>query len=279
MTTRTELVTTALLGTDRRGFGDAEDPASALLAESARSAVAWRAGTRLVTVPSPEGMPTAPRTPLAPAPAQQLLAVLLERPVVGLIGEWLALAVVGGWAVAPQHWAELLRLAYGQPGLDRRLVARGIGPHGVWFAGQNPRWKQLAAELGAVDPERETGAIAGLRPVIPVVGWLGDQPMAKDAEALFRVSDPWPTQVTDAALAVIASGLLLRRTGPYAAEVALRVPLAHYPRVREIAEQQAGASGDWSAARVVRDALATVDRTVYLRLEIARTFAPLEETS
>ncbi len=282
MTARTELVTTALLGTDRRGFGEATDPASALLAEAARSAVAWRAGTPLPAVAAPTDRPTGPRTPVAPEPAQQLLTVLLERPVVGLIASWLATAVRQGRAAAPRHWDGLLRLAYGHPTLDRRLLAYAIGAHGIWFAGQNPRWQRLSGELRAVDLDQDPTSVAISRPTLPTAGWLGQQPMAADAEALFRIPDPWPAEVTDAALAVVAGGILLGRTGAYAAEVALRVPLPHYPRIRELAEQQARSTGDWSTARVVRDALAQLDRTVYLRLEITRAFAAAaapEETS
>ena len=50
-------------------------------------------------------------------------------------------------------------------------------------------------------------------------------------------------------------------------------------RRKILAEQQARSTGDWSTARMVRDALAQLDRTVYLRLEIVRAFAAPEETS
>ena len=100
--------------------------------------------------------------------------------------------------------------------------------------------------------------------------------MAADPEPLFRLPDPWPIEVTDAALALIGSGHPARGA-PAHTPPRSRCPGAAGAlpsRSGRLAEEQAAVDRvDWSSARIVRDALAALDRTVYLRLEIARAFA------
>ena len=58
-------------------------------------------------------------------------------------------------SVSPRtHWTALATLAAGNPRVDRALLASGLGVRGVWFVGQNPQWARLAAALRS----RQAGA-------------------------------------------------------------------------------------------------------------------------
>ena len=94
MINRSELVTAALLGTDRRapnflGEPGEHEPATLLLDHAARSAVALRAGVVLPQVPP---APSGPLDELimAPTAAQSIMSRLLARPVIELVNFWLA---------------------------------------------------------------------------------------------------------------------------------------------------------------------------------------------
>ena len=129
MINRSELVTAALLGTDRRApnfLGEAgeHEPATLLLDQAARSAVALRAGVVLPQVPP---APSGPLDELimAPAAAQSIMSRLLARPVIELINLWLASAAMRGLGLAPPLWSAVILLAARSPGLDRMLARPG----------------------------------------------------------------------------------------------------------------------------------------------------------
>ena len=151
MINRSELVTAALLGTDRRapnflGEPGEHEPATLLLDQAARSAVALRAGVVLPRVPP---APSGPLDPLimAPAAAQSIMSRLLARPVIELINVWLALAATRGVGLEPALWSAVILLAARRPDLDRALLAQVLGPRGLWFCEQNPQWQRLATAL------------------------------------------------------------------------------------------------------------------------------------
>jgi len=151
MINRSELVTAALLGTDRRppSFLDQSgehEPATLLLDQAARSAIALRAG---VVLPQTPPAPSGPLDELimAPAAAQSIMSRLLVRPVIELINLWLASAAARGLALSPPLWSAVILLAARSPGLDRVLLARVLGPRGLWFCEQNPQWQRLATAL------------------------------------------------------------------------------------------------------------------------------------
>ena len=151
MINRSELVTAALLGTDRRppSFLDESgehEPATSLLDQAARSAIALRAGVVLPHVPP---APSGPLDELimAPAAAQSIMSRLLARPVIELINLWLASAAARGLGLSPALWSAVILLAARSPGLDRMLLARVLGRRGLWFCEQNPQWQRLATAL------------------------------------------------------------------------------------------------------------------------------------
>jgi hypothetical protein len=171
MINRSELVTAALLGTDRRPptflgeVGD-HDPATRLLDHSARSAVALRAGAVLPVVPS---APSGPLDPLimAPSAAQAIMSRLLARPVPDLINLWLASAATRGLELVPPLWSAVISLAIRSAAVDRVLLARVLGPRGLWFCQQNPQWQRLATTLRSVRAEPVSAPITEQRLVSP----------------------------------------------------------------------------------------------------------------
>lgn len=154
-----DLVTVALLGTDRRPVPDdlasgwaeprmdpAKDRARAVLGYAARHRAAVRAGGWLPTGPPAEPAPASDREPVTGEMADRVadaLAVGSVRPVNEVLGE-LAEQGVG---LTPEHWTAAATAAARSPRIDRALLAEALGVRGVWFVGHNPEWAQLAAAL------------------------------------------------------------------------------------------------------------------------------------
>jgi hypothetical protein len=153
-----DLVTVALLGTDRRPVPEAlpdswagragdhsANPTGAVLAYAARHRAAVRAGARPPTGALP---PPAPPSDCEPAPpeAQQGLADALAIGSVGHINQALSeLVEQGGMAV--ELWAAAAVAAAESPRVDRAALAAALGVRGVWFVERNPSWSRLAATL------------------------------------------------------------------------------------------------------------------------------------
>jgi Family of unknown function (DUF5691) len=169
-----ELVTTALLGTERKslpgpgagearsGSGDAlgeamgqvdrGDQAAALLDLAALGAVHRRAGLRPAPArPLPERAPADPRPPLPPAARRRLTLLLSDRAVSGgsrgsapnlgeLLPQWLHAACAHGYRAPDAQLPALLDAARGRSDLRHDALALA-GPRGLWLAGFNPDWK------------------------------------------------------------------------------------------------------------------------------------------
>ena len=149
MTGWDDLVTTALLGTDRKplpeGAGE-DDPTRVVLAEAARHRAASRAGGRLSSYPEPELPPAATREP-APAAAQKQIGEHLAARDYAEINQWLIEAGEQQRVLAAEHWCAVAHLAARTPKVDRARLAVALGARGVWFVGRNPEWSRLAAVL------------------------------------------------------------------------------------------------------------------------------------
>lgn len=152
-----DLVTAALLGTDRRPppvrTQDKDAPA-ALLDAAAVQTVRRRAGLS----PAPAATPPEPAAedprPLVPPSARRRLATLLtEHPGAGsggrrgavpdlmeLLPQWLALANERGFAAPPELLPALLNAARGRTDLRPQALAFA-GPRALWLARLNPDWK------------------------------------------------------------------------------------------------------------------------------------------
>ncbi|MEU6156886.1 DUF5691 domain-containing protein [Streptomyces sp. NPDC047130] len=172
-----DLVTTALLGTERRPPSvppEGREAPIALLDEAAQQTLRRRAGLRPAQAgPLPRPAPEDPRPPLPPAAARRLSLLLTARPgsggggrrgttpdLVELLPQWLTLADERGYAAPPEALPALLEAARSRTDL-RPAVLSFAGPRALWLAGLNPEWRfALRAAPGgsgrlpaATDPE------------------------------------------------------------------------------------------------------------------------------
>ncbi|MER6689072.1 DUF5691 domain-containing protein [Streptomyces minutiscleroticus] len=151
-----ELVTAALLGTDRRtppGAPPGGDAPAALLDAAAVETVRRRAGLR----PGPAAAPLEPAAPdprpvPPPAAGRRLATLLADRPGPGsgrrstapdlmeLLPQWLAAANRRGFAAPPELLPALLDAARGRTDLRPAALAFA-GPRAVWLARLNPEWR------------------------------------------------------------------------------------------------------------------------------------------
>jgi hypothetical protein len=142
-----QLVTTAVLGTDRRplpapGAGwdsliPADDAAVQLLNRAAAVATARRAGVQ--PGPCPPAMSPAPLDdrPTCPQTASDVLARLLAGQHDVLLPEWFALCESGGWQ-PPRHLVPTMLLrGRRNPAFDA-VVRRAVGPLAAWLAEAMP---------------------------------------------------------------------------------------------------------------------------------------------
>ncbi|MFB8269195.1 DUF5691 domain-containing protein [Streptomyces sp. NPDC055955] len=151
-----ELVTVALLGTDRRtppGHATGADAPLALLDAAAVQTVRRRAGLR----PAPAAAPPAravndPRPPLPAAARHRLAMLLTDRPGSGggrrgtapdlmeLLPQWLAGANEQGYAAPSDLLPALLDAARGRTDLRPQALTLA-GPRALWLARLNPDWR------------------------------------------------------------------------------------------------------------------------------------------
>ncbi|MEV4785809.1 DUF5691 domain-containing protein [Streptomyces tuirus] len=176
------LVTTALLGTDRRtppGTAPGPDAPAALLDAAAVETVRRRAGRRPGRAaerlqPAPED----PRPALPPAAARRLAMLLADRPgpsgggrrgaapdLTELLPQWLALANARGFAPPPQVLPALLDAARGRTDL-RPAALEFAGPRALWLARLNPDWRFALRAVpggGAAPPQpQDDGSVQRL---------------------------------------------------------------------------------------------------------------------
>ncbi|MFF8969624.1 DUF5691 domain-containing protein [Streptomyces sp. NPDC014995] len=161
-----DLVTAALLGTDRRtppGAVPGRSAPAALLDVAAAETVRRRAGLRPGrAAPRPEPTPEDPRPSLPAAAARRLALLLAGRPGAGgggrrgtapdlmeLLPQWLATANARGFAAPAEALPALLDAARGRTDL-RPAALEFAGPRALWLARLNPDWRfALRATPGA----------------------------------------------------------------------------------------------------------------------------------
>ncbi|MFF8642280.1 DUF5691 domain-containing protein [Streptomyces sp. NPDC015345] len=154
-----DLITAALLGTDRRALPDplhtpGKEPPLALLDEAAVQTVRRRAGLRPAPAATPpEPAARDPRPPVPPAARRRLATLLTDQPGLGsggrrgatpdlmeLLPQWLALANARGYGAPPELLPALLNAARGRTDLRPQALAFA-GPRALWLARLNPDWK------------------------------------------------------------------------------------------------------------------------------------------
>lgn len=156
-----DLVTVALLGTDRRPVpedlpptwavpvGSDGDPTHAVLAHAVRHRTAVRAGSGLPTGPPGPVAPADPDPSPGPPELQQQVADAIARGGTGPINDALMVLVDLEATLASDHWTAAATVAARNPRVDRALLACALGVRGVWFVAQNPQWARLATALRA----------------------------------------------------------------------------------------------------------------------------------
>lgn len=157
-----DLLTTALLGTDRRALPDTLPAAVARLAAATRTDTGssvldvaagyvsyLTAGARPPECPVPDPAPRQ-RIDLAPEPAQALLRRLLEAGDVALVDEWLTECAARGLGVRSGSWTVLATAAAAAGGPDRSLVRTVLGQRGLAFLRLNPAWRPVLRPAGGV---------------------------------------------------------------------------------------------------------------------------------
>lgn len=293
MTDWDELVTVALLGTDRRpvpdelrprwststSAGGTRDAASVVLALAAAHRALTEVGPAPAVCAGPELAPGA-RLPLAAERAQELLAGLLARPEPVLVNAWLTACADRGLGAAPDHWPRLAQLASRNTAYDRQLLGRVLGPRGLWFVTQHPQWARLATTTAepsvTVAASTPPGPTTPAGPSTPPGPWGPSQPASSWRPFEQRLVGG-PALAFDeavAALRLIAGGSLGAGARNAAALFAERVPLDVWAALAEWASHQ---HPEADAIRVdpspvVQLALATMQRTVAARLEIDQVF-------
>ena len=275
-----DVVTVGLIGTDRRPVPDqlppswgternhGADPAHAVLSLAARHRALTRAGGLLASCPpAPFGPPD--RQPVASRAAHEILDRLLSPPQVELLNLWLVAAVQHGQRASSSYWTPLAMVAARTTAVDQAALARAIGERGVWFVAQNPQWTRLASSLRSHlhdDLLQDQSA--------PSVAVTDDEVIA-DPQLILRAATPWPRQLSETFLKIIGSGRLREHRSRYAATVGLRLPLEHYELLRSAVQQRPAPEEALTplALRSVRDAYRTLERIVWVRMEIQSAFA------
>jgi len=265
-----DVVTTGLIGTDRRPVPDdlpeswgaeldrGSDPAHAVLSLAARHRAASRAGNYLQSCP-PGPVGPQSREPLASAAAHNILARLLSPPQLDLLNSWLSGAAQFDQRASPAYWTPLAMVAARTAELDRAALATAIADRGVWFLEQNPQWARLAKDVRSRGPYQ----VPAQHDVAVVE--VTAEAVRNDPGLIMRAGMTWSAQLTSTVLDTICSGQLRQRGVRYAAAVGARLPLEHYELLRSALLAPTG-------LRSVREALLCLERTVWLRLEMQSAF-------
>ncbi|MCH5673687.1 DUF5691 domain-containing protein [Streptomyces gilvus] len=230
-----ELVTAALLGTERRtppgGTAGREAPV-ALLDAAALETVRRRAGLRPAPAAErPAPAPDDPRPPLPSAAARRLALLLADRPGTGtggrrgtapdlmeLLPQWLAAANARGFAPPPQTLPALLDAARGRTDL-RPAALTFAGPRATWLARLNPDWRFAlraapggGAALPPAEDEEQTRRLWQEGLFAERVALLGALRTREPAAARELLASTWSTERAEDRLMFLDS--LRTRLGP-----------------------------------------------------------------
>ena len=217
--------------------------------------------------PAPFGPPD--RQPVASRAAHEILDRLLSPPQVELLNLWLVAAIQHGQRASSSYWTPLVMVAARTTAVDQAALARAIGERGVWFVAQNPQWTRLASSLRSnlhddllQDPSAPSVAVT-------------DDEVIADPQLILRAASPWPRQLSGTVLKIIGSSRLREHRSRYAATVGLRLPLEHYELLRSAVQQRPAPDEALTplALRSVREAYRTLERIVWVRIEIQSAFA------
>lgn len=213
-----ELVTSALLGTDRRAPArlaglPAGDLPGALLDAAALHTVRRRAGLRPGTAaPPPEPSPEDHRRPLPGAARRRLDQLLAGRAapspagrrgaspdLAELLPQWLALANERGFKAPSAALPALLDAARARTDLRPQALLLA-GPRGLWLARLNPEWRFALRGAGAGSSLPDPGDREGVRALwdeglfAERVALLGAVRTQDPAAGLALLASTWPAE-------------------------------------------------------------------------------------
>jgi Family of unknown function (DUF5691) len=215
----TEVVATALIGTDRRPTG-AANPAAEVLDLAAAWTPYRRAGVQPATMDNVPPAAPAETVPLVPQAASVRLELLLEGGPVPwesaahelILAEWLGLAAARGLRITPHLLPALLDLGRLRRELRPQIAAVG-GARARWLADQNPDWRYLSRTTSesTVDASNDTALWeTGTR--AQRLGHLRRLRRGDAAAAVRLLDRDWPTLTFDERadlVTVLADGLTL----------------------------------------------------------------------
>ncbi|GAB4110677.1 MAG: DUF5691 domain-containing protein [Roseiflexaceae bacterium] len=212
-----ELVTTALLGTERRQAswqhapGDLQplleqltavsDPAQRLLQAALLTMIYRQAGFVPVAVQEAGGMPKAAdrcpadTQPACSAQAGRHLEAMLQGQFREVLPEWLAALSQRGLRVPAAQLAGLLGLAK-QHDRIQQWLPHVLGERGRWLAAQNPEWQHLAT-LDLPSDQTTLNARWELGSQSERVALLRALRHAHPAQARDLLQQTWPTEKAD----------------------------------------------------------------------------------
>jgi len=270
-----ELVTVALLGTDRRPLPDVAGsvvaraiplapgplvaPATRLLDLAAGYRATHRAGARL---PVEEVTPLPmwpPEKPVPPA-AHELLLLHLERAEPLMLNLWLRRCQRDGAVVAADAWTPLIQLAAQSPRYDRSALKAVLGEPGRWFLEQNPAWRTVAVappphlEQPHLEPphlepphpepphpEPVVDSEGMIRQALSALGTAAERTPAAQLDLILSCPDPWPAEIIRHAWQLLGG---VSPSGPFGRDgrragyrIGCQLPLAAYPEIAVAAEQ------------------------------------------
>jgi hypothetical protein len=274
-----DVVTTGLIGTDRRPVPDelpaswgaeldqAIDPAHVVLSLAARRRAVRRAGGLLPSCP-PAVVAPPNREPAASRTAHEILNRLLYPPQVDLINLWLDAAARHGKRVSTSYWTPIAVVAARNTAVDRMALARALGERGVWFVEQNPQWNRLAKGLRS---HAQDGAPHQGASDVDIT----EDAVRADPGLIVQAATPWSVELSQTVLEIIGSDRLQHGGVRYAAAVGACLPLQHYELLRSAVQQITARDEPLTSAglRAVRDALLTLERRVWFRMEMRSAFS------
>lgn len=293
MTTWSEIVTTALLGTDRRpvptelpawavvaGVSATGEPEGVVLALAAAHRVATHAGRPAPPAVGPLGAAPVPRQQLrlAPLEARRQLDAVLVRPDPSRVTLWLTVCARHGFGLAPEHWAPVLAAASRSSAYERSDLAAVLGARGRWFARQNPEWRKLSAALDEQALVEAGDSSSGPVPRPASAAAPTADQVARDPERLLALPDPWPEDLVEAALAGMVRGTLGHGLRAYIRVMGPRLTRAQYAELGRTAQRFLDLPQlDPSLRRGVRAMFVETERVAYERVELDRAFDPSRE--
>ena len=268
-----ELVTTALLGTDRRPL-DGADPPGQVLDQAARHRILDRlSATPVVEASDPVEPPAAaPSQDVQPAPesADRLLDQLLRTPDPALISCWLGVCADRGYIVSALHWTTLARLAARSTGYARSAVGASLGPRGRWFLRQNPDWRRLAADAEPSDvaPVAPPGSLGS-----PPVPALTPEDVLAEPGRLLDHPQPWGPELVSAAYAVLGGDGQVPPARGFASRLGIALPTELYPSIARAGEFYVLApDSSPGRRRTIRDRFVALEFAAYARAAIQHAF-------